>query len=234
MQQQESSAAGRRWGLSVAEKADLWARWKAGESMSDIGRALGKPPGSIFTFLAVQGGIVRPPRRRAARALTSVEREQISRGLVAGRGIRDIARELQRPASTISREIARHGGRICYRAVDADGRAWRRAERPKPCRLAQEATFCARVTAKLQLDWSPEQIAGWLRREYPGDARMHICHETIYRTLYVQARGALQEGIARAPAPAPSAAAESALLESRSAARADHRCRPDRRPPGEC
>ena len=193
MREQESLAEGRRWGLSLAEKADLWARWKAGESMSDIGRALGKQPGSIFTFLAVQGGIVRPPRRRTTRALTSAEREQISRGLAAGRGIRDIARELQRPASTISREVARNGGRTRYRAVDADARAWRRAERPKPCRLALEHKLRARVAAKLKLDWSPEQIAGWLQREYPGDARMHISHETIYRTLYVQARGALKK-----------------------------------------
>ncbi|HKW13154.1 MAG TPA: IS30 family transposase [Candidatus Krumholzibacteria bacterium] len=164
-----------------------------GESMSDIGRALGKHPGSIFTFLAVQGGIARAPRRRARRALTGAEREQISRGLAATQSIREIARELQRPASTISREIARHGGRTRYRAVDADARAWRRAGRPKPCRLALEPKLCHLVAEKLQLEWSPEQIAGWLKREYPGDARMHISHETIYRTLYVQARGALKK-----------------------------------------
>jgi IS30 family transposase len=167
-------------------------RWKAGESMSDIGRALRKYPGSIFTYLAVQGGIARAPRRRAARALTGAEREQISRGVAAEQSIREIARELHRPASTVSREIARNGGRTVYRAVAADARAWRRAERPKPCRLAQQPDLCAVVAAKLRLDWSPEQIAGWLRREYPEDAPMHISHETIYRTLYVQARGALK------------------------------------------
>jgi IS30 family transposase len=161
--------------------------------MSDIGRALGKHPGSIFTFLAVQGGIVRVPRRRAARALTSAQREQISRGLAAEQSIREIARELQRPASTVSREVARNGGRTHYRAVIAEARAWRRAERPKPCRLALEPTLRAIVAAKLGLDWSPEQIAGWLKREYPEDARMHVSHETIYRTLYVRARGALKK-----------------------------------------
>jgi IS30 family transposase len=193
VQEQESLVEGRRWGLSVAEKADLWARWKAGESMSDIGRALGKAPGSIFTFLAVQGGIARPPRRRADRALTSREREQISRGLAVGQSIRGIARTLGRPPSTISREVNRNGGRTRYRGVDADTRAWRRAERPKPCRLAQKPKLRRVVARKLRLEWSPEQIAGWLKREYPGEARMHISHETIYRTLYVQARGALKK-----------------------------------------
>ena len=180
-------------GLSIEAKAELWARWRAGESMSDIGRAFGKPPGSIYTLLSVQGGVVRPPRRRAARALMSAEREYISRGLAAEQSIREIARKLVRPASTVSREIARNGGRTHYRAVAADARAWRRAQRPKPCRLALEPELCAVVAAKLGLDWSPEQIAGSLKREYPEDRRMHISHETIYRTLYVQARGALKK-----------------------------------------
>lgn len=189
MQQQ----AERRWGLSIGEKAELWARWKAGESMSDIGRALAKQPGSIFTFLAAQGGIARPPRRRAVGALTDVDREQISRGLAVDQSIREIARTLSRPPSTISREVNRNGGRAHYRAIEAERQAWRRAARPKPCRLAREPKLRALVAAKLELDWSPEQIAGWLKREYPRDARMHISHETIYRTLYVQARGALKK-----------------------------------------
>jgi IS30 family transposase len=184
---------GRRRGLSAERREELWARWKAGESMSDIGRALEKHPGSIFTFLAVQGGIVRPPRRRASRALTSADREQISRGLAAEQSVREIARELRRPPSTISREIVRNGGRIHYRAVGADARAWRQAERPKPCRLALQPELCAVIAAKLRLEWSPEQIAGWLKREYPEDVDMHVSHETIYRTLYVQTRGALKK-----------------------------------------
>lgn len=191
MQEQEQTQA--RRGFSLAERADLWARWKAGESMSDIGRALRKHPASIFTVLAVRGGIARPARRRAERALTSAEREQISRGLAAEQSIREIARTLERPPSTISREVNRNGGPTRYRAVEAERRAWRQAERPKPCRLAGESKLRALVAAKLEREWSPEQIAGWLKREYPGDARMHISHETIYRTLYVQARGALKK-----------------------------------------
>ncbi len=180
-------------GLSVEDKTELWARWRAGESMSDIGRAFGKRRGAIYTLLAVQGGIARAPRRRAEAALMSGEREHITRGLAAERSIREIARQLHRPASTVSREITRNGGKIRYRAVAADKRAWRRAERPKPCRLALQPELSAVVGAKLELDWSPEQVAGWLRREYPLDPRMHISHETIYRTLYVQARGALKK-----------------------------------------
>jgi IS30 family transposase len=182
-----------RRGLSVAHKTELWTRWKAGESMSDIGRALGKHPGSIFTFLAAQGGIARPPRRRAARALTPDDREQISRGLAAAQSIREIARTLYRPPSTISREVTRNGGPMRYRAVEAEGRAWREAKRPKLCRLAGESKLRTVVAAKLEVEWSPEQIAGWLKRKYPEDARMHISHETIYRTLYVQSRGALKK-----------------------------------------
>ena len=179
--------------LSVQGKTELWSRWKAGESMSDIGRAMGKDPGSIYTLLLVQGGVARSPRRRPEVALMSGEREHISRGLAAEDSIRKIARELHRPASTVSREIARNGGRTHYRAVFADKRAWRRAERPKPCRLALEPELCRVVAAKLELDWSPQQIAASLKREYPLDSSMHISHETIYRTLYVQARGALKK-----------------------------------------
>ena len=189
-----SPEAGRKpRGLSILQRDEMWARWKAGESLSSISRALAKPPGSIFTFLAMQGGIVRPTRRRAVRALTVVEREQISRGVAANTSLRAIARALGRSPSTISREVQRNQGRARYRAVEAERRAWRRAKRPKTCRLAQDRRLCALVAAKLAQDWSPEQIAGWLQREYPADARMHLSPETIYRTLYVQARGALKK-----------------------------------------
>jgi IS30 family transposase len=182
-----------QWGFTPRQQAEVWRRRKAGESLTSIGRALGKLEGSIFTLVVKQGGIAPAPRRRARRALTAEEREHISRGLITGQSIRAIARELGRPASTISREVTRHGGRTHYRAVAADRRAWRRAKRPKPCRLALESTLRRLVTAKLQRNWSPEQIAGWLKREYPQDAHMHISQETIYRTLYVQARGALKK-----------------------------------------
>ncbi len=154
---------------------------------------MGKAPGSIYTLLLVQGGIARSPRCRPEAALVSGEREHISRGLAAEDSIRKIARELRRSASTVSREIARNGGPTQYRAVPADKRAWRRAQRPKPCRLSREPELSAVVAAKLELDWSPQQIAGFLKREYPLDTNMHISHETIYRTLYVQARGALKK-----------------------------------------
>jgi len=183
----------RRSPLSVERRTELWARWKAGESMSDIGRAMGKAPATIYTMLVVQGGIARAPRRRPEAALVSGEREHISRGLAAHDSMRKIARELARSASTVSREIARNGGRTSYRAVVAEKRAWHRAERPKPCRLGLKPELCAIVRAKLELDWSPQQIAGFLKREYPLDTTMHISHETIYRTLYVQARGALKK-----------------------------------------
>lgn len=192
MQKQKQDVVRRRW-LPEATKAEIWRRWKAGESLSDIGRAVDKAPTSVFTVLAVRGGIYRPPRRRAARALTNIEREQISRGLAAGQPLRVIASALGRPASTVCREVRRNGGRVHYRAVRAERRAWRSAERPKVCRLAKTPTLRRLVTAKLQLEWSPEQIAGWLQREYPGEPDMHISHETIYRTLYVQARGALKK-----------------------------------------
>lgn len=144
----EQQRTRRRRRLPIAERTDLWARWKVGESLSDIGRALGRAPGTIFTFLAVQGGIARAPRRRAVRALTTAEREQISRGLAAAHSLRTIAGALQRSPSTISREVARHGGRTRYRAVVADARAWRRAERPKRCRLSCEPELRAVVAAK--------------------------------------------------------------------------------------
>jgi IS30 family transposase len=183
---------GRHRRLAREERVELWTRWKAGESLSDISRALRRPPGSIFTILRVQGGIARLPRRRAAWALTEPERERISRDLAAGASVRAIARALGRAPSTISREIARNGGRRRYRALVADRRAWRRARRPRRCRLAQDTALCSLVAARLRADWSPAQVAGWLRRTYPQDVRMHLSHETIYRTLYVQARGALK------------------------------------------
>lgn len=180
-------------GWSPAQRAEVWARWKAGESTVKIGRAVGKEGGSVFALLATQGGIARPPRHRAAQALTSAEREQISRGVATAQAIRAMARELGRPASTISREVARNGGRAQYRAVHAEARMWRVTARPKRCRLAREPRLCALVAAKLRRNWSPAQIAGWLQRTYPGDPALHVSHETIYRTLYVQARGALKK-----------------------------------------
>jgi IS30 family transposase len=174
------------------QKAELWERWKNGESLSEIGRALGKHAGSVFGVLKTHGGIVPTLRSRSRRTLTLSEREEISRGLAAGRSIRHIAITLSRSPSTVSREITRHGGRTRYRAADADAAAWQWARRPKQCRLACRPRLRRLVAEKLQLDWSPEQIAGWLRRTFPQDETLRVSHETIYRSLFVQARGVLK------------------------------------------
>jgi len=183
---------GRPGGLSAAGKKELWKRWRAGESVSDIARALHKAPGSIHGMLRATGGISPPERRRRRCALTPYEREEISRGLASGESLRAIAARLGRCASTVCREVNRNGGRGNYRAQEAEERALKRARRPKRCRLAIEERLRNVVAGKLREDWSPEQISGWLQREYPSDKAMRISHETIYRTLFVQARGALK------------------------------------------
>jgi len=182
---------GGRPGLTPEQKRELWSRWKAGESLSEIGRALGRQPGSIHGVVAGNGGYVPMPRRRSPRVLSLNEREEISRGLAAGRSLRSIAGRLGRAPSTVSREVARHGGRRRYRATRADDRAWRRARRPKPCKLAREPRLRALVAQKLSEEWSPEQISGWLARTYAGDQALRVSSETIYRSLFVQVRGVL-------------------------------------------
>jgi transposase, IS30 family len=184
---------GRPGGLSEAGKKELWERWKAGESISDISRALKKPPGSIHGMLKAQGGIAPPHRRRSRLALTPGEREEISRGLAAGESLRTIAARLGRSASTVCREVNRNGGHGGYRAAKAEERAWLRARRPKCCLLAMNDSLRDLVAGKLGEDWSPDQISGWLKRRYPDDEAMRISHETIYRTLFVQAKGALKK-----------------------------------------
>ncbi len=181
-----------RPGLSVSQKEDMWRRWKLGESHSDIGRALGKQAASIHGSIRIHGGIAPLPRKRSSRALHWQEREEISRGIAAGCSLRSIAHSIGRAASTVSREIARNGGPQKYRANVADEAAWNRARRPKPCRLKVASRLRRAVAVKLRKNWSPEQISGWLKREYRDDDTMQISHETIYRTLYIQARGALK------------------------------------------
>lgn len=182
-----------RPGLSPSQKADLWQRWKDGQSLSEIGKALGKHAGSIHGVLSSNGGIVPASRRRSRLALTSPEREEISRGLSSGESIRQIASRLARAPSTISREIARNGGRRKYRATAADSAAWSRAVRPKSCRLAVHKGLQRVVAEQLSLEWSPEQISGWLKVQFPHDETMRISHETIYRSLFIQARGVLKK-----------------------------------------
>ncbi len=182
-----------RVGFTAAQNDELWERWKKGEGLKAIGRLLGKPSSCIFNHLRPSGGIRPPPRRRSRLALTLTEREEISRGLVAGRSLRSLARALGRSPSTVSREIMRNSGPGRYRAAIADKRAWKRALRPKLCKLAANAQLRQAVVRKLERNWSPEQIAGWLKRMHPENEAMQVSHETIYRSLYVQARGVLKK-----------------------------------------
>jgi IS30 family transposase len=183
----------RRWKLSSAQRADMWSRWKAGESLNAIGRALGKDKQVIHFLLARHGGIAPRVRRRSRRALTLAEREDISRGVASGSSMRVIAQHLHRACSTVSREIARHGGRAPYRANEADQQAWVLALRPKPCLLSVNGNLREIVASKLMQGWSPQQISGWLKRQYPKDESLRVSHETIYRSLFIQARGALKQ-----------------------------------------
>ncbi|MHB8989211.1 MAG: IS30 family transposase [Desulfobulbia bacterium] len=182
-----------RPGLSASQKAELWQRWKSGQSLSEIGRALGKPPGSVHGVLSLNGGIPPAIRRRSKLVLSLAEREEISRGLAAGVSIRQIAGGIGRSPSTVSREIGRNSGQSKYRAVEADTDAWDRARRPKSCRLAKSPELQMVVASKLRLEWSPEQISGWLKHEFPDDESMRVSHETIYRSLFIQARGVLKK-----------------------------------------
>jgi IS30 family transposase len=184
---------GKRFGLSAVQKSELWRRWKAGQSLHKIGRAFGKEHSSIRCLVARHGGIVPAVRRRSRRVLTAVEREDISRGLASGASFRKMAQLLDRAASTVSREVARHGGRPEYRANEADQRAWDSALRPKQCLLGIREQLREIVASKLLLDWSPEQISGWLTTKYPSDESMRVSHETIYRSLFIQARGVLKK-----------------------------------------
>ena len=181
-------------GLSPQEKAELWRRWKAGETVAQIARTMGKSNLSLFGVVRPYGGIAPRERCRSRLALTLAEREEISRGLCARRSIRQIAQVLGRAPSSVSREIARNTPQWRhYRAHAADQRAWDKALRPKPCHLSEHPQLAKLVAQKLRLEWSPQQIAGWLAREY-GDAKsMRVSHETIYRSLFIQARGVLKK-----------------------------------------
>jgi IS30 family transposase len=178
---------------TAEQKAEMWDRWQKGESLNSIARLFDRGHSSIQRILAETGGIRPPERRRARLALTLAERETISRGIVAGHSIRSIARSLGRAPSTVSREIKRNGDRRCYRAGQAEQAAWDRAQRPKPCKLVVNRVLARLVAKKLRQLWSPEQIAGWLKCTYPDDERYQVSHETIYRSLFIQARGALKK-----------------------------------------
>ncbi|RYY14476.1 MAG: IS30 family transposase [Alphaproteobacteria bacterium] len=178
---------------SAAQRAEIWDRWRRGESMSSIGRRFDRESSSVFSVLSPSGGIRPPERRRSTRALSLAEREEISRGLVAGHSLMAIAVQLGRAPSTISREVSRNGGRDHYRATRSDQAAWERALRPKSCKLACHPALRRTVSARLRRNWSPEQIAGWLKRSSTGQEQHRVSHETIYRSLYIQARGVLKK-----------------------------------------
>ena len=179
--------------LSAAERTELWQRWRQGQSLCAIGRALDRFPTTLNREVRSTGGFMPPPRRRNPRHLSLAEREEISRGLSAGRTFTQIAAQLGRSVSTVCREVARDGGASTYQATVADSRAWARAKRPKPCKLATYGPLRRTVASKLLLDWSPEQISGWLEETFPADERMQVSHETIYRSLFIQARGVLKK-----------------------------------------
>ena len=180
-------------GLTVPQRQEMRRRWKAGESIATIALALGRSTRQVDRLRAEDGGCGPQPRRRSARVLTEMEREELSRGLAEGVSLRTIAARLGRAPSTVSREIGRNGGRRGYRAWRADIEAWERARRPKACKLESSPRLCRLVAGRLAADWSPQQIAGWLAAMHPGEQSLRVSPETIYRSLFVQTRGVLRK-----------------------------------------
>ena len=176
-----------------SQKALMWDRWQKGDSLHAIARLFDRGHSSVQGILGETGGI-RPPRRSRSRlTLALSEREEISRGVVAGHSMRLIAESLGRAPSTVSREIRRNGGPRRYRASQAEQAAWDRARRPKRCKLVENRALARIVASKLKLRWSPDQVSGWLKHTYPDDESYQVSHETIYRSLFIQARGALKK-----------------------------------------
>ncbi len=175
------------------QKSEMWDRWQRGESMISIGRHFNRASSSVFPHLAQFGGIRPPQRTRSRLAVSLTEREEISRGLVAQQSFRSIAQSLNRSPSTISREAGRNGGRQTYRAARSDQRAWDCVARPKSCKPSLNEPLCQLIARKLRRKWSPQQIAGLLKRKHPDQEESRVSHETIYRSLYVQTRGVLKK-----------------------------------------
>jgi len=183
--------------FSAEEQKEVWERHKQGDSLSDIGRALRKNPGTVHKLISFYGGISPKIKTRASIRLSLQEREEISRGLSSQEAIRSIAKRLGRSASSISREINRHGGRLAYRAIEADNQAWINACRPKNSTLHKHSLLKQIIEEKLTLRWSPEQISGWLKFTYPKDPSMQLSHETIYKSLFIQAKGLLKKELTK-------------------------------------
>ena len=205
-------------------RADMWNRWKAGQSLHAIGRVLGKDQQVIHFLLARHGGIAPPARRRSPRVLTLAEREDISRGIACGGSLRAIAKCLSRAASTVSREVARHGGRAQYRASQADSQAWESALRPKPCRLATHSELQQMVASKLMQDWSPQQISGWLKTEYPERREpARVSRNDLSQSVHSSA-GSAEKGADSAPSLQAADPPLAACQRSRALPRPDRRC----------
>lgn len=179
--------------MQEKRQARVWQAWGRGLSLSRIARVMPSNRISVRNVILSQGGIRPPARCRSSRALSATERERITQGVAAGCSLREISRHLKRAASTISREVRRNGGLLRYSGIRADERAWRRARRPKQCLLARHPCLQQLVTQKLSIDWSPQQISGWLKKAYPDDESMRVSHETLYRSLFIQARGVLRQ-----------------------------------------
>jgi IS30 family transposase len=182
--------------LTPQDVETVWSRWQQGATAIEISAVLGCHKATVSWHIDRAGGLPPRTRRRAVQTLSLADREEISRGVAADDSVRAIARRLGRSPSTVSRELRRNAGTpAAYRATQADQAAWDRARRPKPCRLAQHPRLRQLVEQKLRADWAPQQIAQWLHATYPDDPAMHVSHETIYQSLYVQARGALKRAL---------------------------------------
>ena len=178
---------------TAAQRTQMWDRWQQGDSLHDIARLFDRGHSSIQRILRETGGIRPRERKRSERSLSLSERESISRGLAMQQSMRQIAARINRSPSTVSREVNRNGGRGQYRACEADSAAWRRALRPKPCKLSNRPVLVRAIAHKLQCEWSPQQISGWLKRQHPNDESHHVSHETLYKSLFIQARGVLKK-----------------------------------------
>lgn len=175
------------------QKSLMWDRWQKAESLGSIAKLFDRHHSSVAGIIGEYGGIRPASCHRSSRCLSLAERQEISRGIMEGNSIRFIASTLKRAPSTVSREIKRNGGQFQYRANQADKNAWDLAHRPKACKLVKNRSLARIVANKLQQEWSPEQVAGWLKYSFPDDEKNQVSHETIYRSLYIQARGALKK-----------------------------------------
>lgn len=177
----------------------FWAALQRGETITDAAAEIGTYRKKGARWIDAECGI-RPRRGRnlKGRCLSFAEREEISLGQARGESVRAIATRLERSPSTISRELRRNvGSDHCYRASNAHALAYHRASRPKPAKLHTNVQLRKRVEGYLSKRYSPEQIAGRLRKEFPDDPEMWVSTETIYQSLYVQSRGALRRELTK-------------------------------------